>query len=303
LPSRPFRGVPGVAPPGLPRGRKLLGLALLTLTTAFWGTSFSFIKLSVESIPSLTYTSYRCLLSTALLTPLALAKALLRGFNYASYLRGIAIGVAYTLGLLLQGEGTRYTTPSVSAFLTALNSVNVHLYVALVKRRYHLLDGVAITLATAGLYVISKPSGGLGLGEVLLILGSVAWAAQVILVSKFGWGSPLELLLGTFTPGALLTLLTPAIGASEVGGEVLLYLTYLALLCSIVATFLQILGQRYVSPVTAAVVFLLEPVFALAFSLALGLEGVSLGKVVGGGLIVASTYVATLSELRREGRR
>ncbi|MCC6047180.1 MAG: hypothetical protein LM571_03210 [Desulfurococcaceae archaeon] len=42
-----------------------------------------------------------------------------------------------------------------------------------------------------------------------------------------------------------------------------------------VATLLQILGQRRVSPVTAAVVFPMEPVFALAFSLALGLEELS----------------------------
>ncbi len=303
MPSRPSGGTSGIAPSDPPKGGKLLGLALLTLTTALWGTSFSFIKLSVESVPSPVYTSYRCLLSVAFLAPLALAKGLLTEFDRKSYSKGVAIGLAYVLGLLLQAEGTRYTTPSVSAFLTALNSVNVHLFVALVERRYYLLDGVAITLATAGLYVISRPSGGLGLGEVLLILGSVAWAAQVILVSKFGWSSPLELLLGTFTPGVLLTPLTLAIGTPEVGGEALLYLTYLALLCSVVATFLQILGQRYVSPVTAAVVFLLEPVFALAFSLALGLEGVSLSKGVGGGLIVASTYIATLSELRQGGRR
>jgi len=46
-----------------------LDLALLTLTTALWGTSSSFIKLSVENISSITYTSYRCLLSVALLAP------------------------------------------------------------------------------------------------------------------------------------------------------------------------------------------------------------------------------------------
>jgi drug/metabolite transporter (DMT)-like permease len=281
---------------------KVLGLALLTLTTALWGTSFSFIKLSVENVSSVTYTSYRCLLSVALLAPLALAKGLRRGFDRGSYRRGLAIGVAYTLGLLLQAEGTRYTTPSVSAFLTALNSVNVHVYAALVERRYSPLDAVAIALATAGLYVISRPTGGLGLGEVLLLLGSVAWAAQVILVSAFGLGSPLELLLGTFTPGLLLVPLDLAMGTPELGGETLLYLTYLALVCSITAILLQILGQRYVSPVAAAVVFLAEPVFALAFSLALGLEEPSLSRGVGGGLIVAGTYVATLSELRRESR-
>jgi drug/metabolite transporter (DMT)-like permease len=259
---------------------KVLGLALLTLTTALWGTSFLFIKLSVENVSSVTYTSYRCLLSVALLAPLALAKGLRRGFDRGSYRRGLAVGVAYTLGLLLQAEGTRYTTPSVSAFLTALNSVNVHVYAALVERRYSPLDAVAIALATAGLYVISRPTGGLGLGEVLLLLGSVAWAAQVILVSAFGWGSPLELLLGTFTPGLLLVPLDLATGTPELGGETLLYL---ALVCSITATLLQILGQRYVSPVTAAVVFPVEPVFALAFPLALGLEELSLSKGVGVG--------------------
>jgi len=277
---------------------KLAGVAMLVGTTVLWGTSFSFIKLSVGVMSSLEYTSYRCLIATTILAPAVLVKAVRGEFSRGDYLRGLAIGVAYALGLLLQGEGTRYTTPSISAFLTALNSINVHLYVALVEKRYHWLDALALLLAVSGLYAISMPSGGLGVGELLILLGSVAWAAQIILVSKYGRGGIVEILAGTFTPGALLSPLAAAVFGNTMNLAALAYLAYLAVICSIGATFLQVLGQRRVSPLAAAVIFLLEPVFATLFSLAMGLEELTLHKAVGGGLIVASTYIATYSEIR-----
>ncbi|MEM4660999.1 MAG: EamA/RhaT family transporter, partial [Thermosphaera sp.] len=49
---------------------------------------------------------------------------------------------------------------------------------------------------------------------------------------------------------------------------------------------------------SAAIVFLLEPVFALLFSLLLGLEALALYKVIGGSLIVLATYVTTVGEIK-----
>ncbi|MEM1761952.1 MAG: DMT family transporter, partial [Desulfurococcaceae archaeon] len=85
--------------------------------------------------------------------------------------------------------------------------------------------------------------------------------------------------------------------------EAVIYIVYLALVCSILATFFQVLGQRYVSASTAALIFLLEPVFATQFSVLMGLETVEPYKMVGGGLILLSLYIATVSEIRQERGR
>lgn len=42
--------------------------------------------------------------------------------------RGFLIGITYSTGLLLQGAGTYYIDPSVSAFITGLSTIHVHIY-------------------------------------------------------------------------------------------------------------------------------------------------------------------------------
>jgi drug/metabolite transporter (DMT)-like permease len=148
-----------------------------------------------------------------------------------------------------------------------------------------------------GLYTISTPSSGLSVGELLVLAGTFMWALQIILISRYSYSSMLEFLFGTFLAGTIYGVATPFTGL-YMTTETWLYIAYLALVCSIGATFFQVLGQRYVSEATAAIVFLLEPVFATIFSIAIGLETVTTYKVVGGALILSSLYLALYSEFK-----
>ena len=80
--------------------------------------------------------------------------------------------------------------------------------------------------------------------------------------------------------------------------EILAYLAYLALACSIIATLLQVPGQRYISATPASLILLLEPLVATLFSVLLGLEDIDFYKVTGGALILISLYTTTLAELK-----
>jgi len=203
----------------------------------------------------------------------------------------------YTAGLCLQAAGTAYTAPSISAFVTGLSTIHVHFYVAVVLRKYSFLDFTALSMAVVGLYVLTKPTGGLGVGELLVLASTVFWALQIIIISKYAQSSLLEFLTGNFVVGALYAPLALIYGFS-LTSEILLYLAYLGIACSICATLFQVLGQRYVSATTASLVFLLEPVFATIFSVLMGLEGVDLYKITGGGLILVSLYVTMISEIK-----
>jgi drug/metabolite transporter (DMT)-like permease len=276
---------------------KLFGFSSLILTTFLWGTSFAFIKLSVGVISPYTYVFTRTLLASIMLLPLVALKALSGPIDYTSLKRGFIVGLAYSTGLVLQGAGTAYIDPSTSAFITGLSTLHVHLYSSLIKRRYSWIDGAALFVALLGLYTISTPSGGLGVGELLVLAGTFMWALQVILISQYSYSSMLEFLFGTFLAGTIYGVATPFTGL-HMATETWLYIAYLALVCSIGATFFQVLGQRYVSEATAAIVFLLEPVFATIFSVAMGLETVTTYKVVGGALILSSLYLALYSEFK-----
>ena len=84
-------------------------LALIT-TSILWGSSFPAIKIIVGSISSYAYTWIRSVVAIAGLTPY-LIYAYRRGrINELAIKGGLLAGLAYALGLWLQGLGTRYTT-------------------------------------------------------------------------------------------------------------------------------------------------------------------------------------------------
>lgn len=281
--------------------KKLGGVFSLIMTTLLWGTSFAFIKLSVGEVDPYTYTFVRTLIASLALSPLVLVKYARRKLDYGSVKRGLLTGLAYSTGLFLQAAGTAYIDPSTSAFITGLSTIHVHVYTITVVKKYSWLDLLALVTAMVGLFILTSPSGGLGAGGLLVFSATFMWALQIILISKYRDSSMLEFLLGTFLAGLLFAPLSlysfPALTT-----EAVLYLVYLALVCSVGATFFQVLGQRYVSASTAALIFLLEPVFATVFSVLMGLENVQLYKVSGGGLILLSLYLATVSEVKGQSK-
>ncbi|MEZ0289891.1 MAG: DMT family transporter [Sulfolobales archaeon] len=275
--------------------KRVLGVLSLILATMLWGTSFSFIKLSLYSIDALTYTAYRSLISVLVLLPITLFRILDKKFSYRDLVRGMIIGSTYVSGLYLQGAGTHYVTPSLSAFVTGFSTVNVHLYIAMSTRFYSARDLMSLLLALAGLYIITRPQGGSLVGVLLILASTIPWAAQIILVSRYGGGGLLEMTFGVFLVGVFLTPLSTN-SLYQISLETWLYLIYLAIVCSITALLLQIYGQRFVSPKTASVIYLLEPFFAYLFSYMIGLESFDLYILVGGSMITLASYIAIRSE-------
>jgi len=166
-------------------------LALL-IVVVLWGSSFSVIKIVVGEIGGFRYVWIRGLIATLSLTPLVFNgfKRVLDNHREIIY-GGVLTGLVYCTGLLLQGVGTGLTTASNSAFITGLNVLFVHVYIAFKNKSYEIALGVELVLGLSGLYLLTTPTGGLGLGDVLVLLGAVAWAAQVLLVSRFGGFNPL----------------------------------------------------------------------------------------------------------------
>lgn len=278
---------------------KLAGILSLVMTNILWGTSFAFIKLSMNEINPFTYTFMRTLIATLAFLPIIIFKIIRRELHINSLTRGLLVGFAYSTGLCLQAAGTAYIDPSTSAFITGLSTIHVHLYSAITARKYTKFDLLSLLIAILGLYVLTSPAGGLGLGNLLVFIATFAWAIQVILISKYGKSSIIEFLTGTFAAGLFFAPLSLFHGIN-INMDTLLYLLYLGIVCSVGATFFQVLGQRYVSASTAALLFLLEPVFATFFSIIMGLEELSVHKITGGGLILSSLYLTTVIELRRD---
>ncbi|MET1101329.1 MAG: DMT family transporter [Pyrodictiaceae archaeon] len=274
------------------RGRLVtVGILSLLLTTVLWASSFPFIKIVVTGIGGARYVWLRSLIAMLGLSPYVAYKALRGGLGVAVAKGGLVTGIAYALGLWLQGWGTGLTTASNSAFITGLNVVFIHVYEALFTRRYSWRLGASLAFSIAGLYLLTRPTGGLGLGDMLVLVGAVAWAAQVILVDKYSRGDPLVFVFFEMAP-ALGFILLDSNPGNELDKTLLVLpaIIYLGLVCSDIAFAAQVYGQRFVRPAIAGLVFLLEPVLAAVFSNIVLSETLTPQQIMGAVLILLALF-------------
>jgi len=270
------------------------GLVALILTSVLWGTSFPIIKTVMYYVNEYTYTWVRSLIAILGLTPYLLYTYFRGEFSVSTAKGGLLAGVAYALGLWLQGWGTKFTTASNSAFITGLNVIYVHLYSATIMRRYSLKLCLALILSISGLYLLTTPTTGFNIGDLLVLAGSFMWALQIILVDRYSRGDPLIFTLFEMVPA--LTFLIPDVllyGSISVSVNALLLITYLAFVCSNAAFALQVFGQRYVSPAVTAIVFLLEPVVAAVLSYVVLNEVITSIKALGASLILTAMFLSS----------
>jgi drug/metabolite transporter (DMT)-like permease len=273
------------------RAHRRADLALVLAAFAF-GTTFIVVQDAVEDADPTGFLAARFLLGGAVLAVVARR----RPRRAPHELRhGIAAGLALTVGYISQTVGLQYTTAATSAFLTYMLVVVVPLagWMAL-GRRPHPLTAVGVALAVAGLALLTGGGGtGFGRGEVLTLVCAVAFAVHIVILGEVASRHDavrltcVQLLTvgGVCLVPALVTgglaLPADAVGAAVFTG---VFATALAFLAMVAA-------QRIVSPARAALVLLLEPVFAAILD---GLTGapVRASTAAGGALILVAVVVA-----------
>ena len=299
----PLPGGPGAgAGAEVPRWRADLALVVAAF---FFGTTFLVVQDAVEVAAPVPFLAVRFLLGAAVLWLLARRRPASPG----ELRHGVAAGVALTVGYVLQTIGLQHTTPATSAFLTYLLVVLVPLlaFVALGRRPHPSTLG-GVVLAVAGLVLLTGGAGGsgaggsgagelgaggFGRGEVLTIGCAVAFAAHILILGETaGRHDPLRL-----TAVQLATVGVACLVPSLVTGGLALPAPALvaAVVTGVFATALAFAGmvfaQRIVSPSRAALILLLEPVFAALLGWATG-DAPTAATVAGGGLILAAVVVA-----------
>ncbi len=258
-----------------------------------FGTTFLVVQEAVERVEPLPFLAVRFLVAAAALWPLARRRPATPGEGRD----GARAGVALLLGYVLQTVGLQYTSSATSAFITYMLVVFVPLLaLVLLRRRPHPVTLAGIAVAVVGLVLLTDPGGegtGLGRGEVLTLGCALAFAAHVVILGETAHRhDPIRLAAiqvavvgaGCLVPGA-------ALGGYRFPMVALAAAVGTALFATAVAFVLQVGGQATVPPARAALLLLLEPVFAALLASLTG-EVLSALQLGGAGLILVAVVLS-----------
>jgi drug/metabolite transporter (DMT)-like permease len=291
---------PGPAP-ALTGARWKADLALV-VAAFFFGTTFLVVQDAVEDAEPVPFLAVRFLIGGAVLAVLGRG----RPSTPRELRHGVAAGVALLVGYVVQTVGLQYTSPSTSAFITYLLVVFVPLLSLIVlRRRPHPLTLVGLALAVAGLVLLTGGADtSFGRGEVLTLACAVAFAAHIVILGETaGRHDAVRLTCVQVATVGLACLGASAVtGGLQLGAGALWAAAFTGVFATALAFFAMVWAQRIVSPSRAALILLLEPVFAALLARVTGDE-LTGSALAGGALILSAVVVAEVLPPWLTGRR
>lgn len=287
-----------------PRWRADLALAFVALV---WGCTFVVVKSALNEISTVYFLALRFAIASLCMAVLFIpsfrragSRVVLRG------LRGGALaGICLWSGYMLQTYGLKYTTAGKSGFITGLYIVLVPIFGAAIYRRIPQLPEVAgIIAATVGLVLLTIPNLELrmNIGDLLTLACAVAFAFHLLVLGYYSQREQFEAVaLGQILCAAVLSglALWGEPPRAVWSGNVVFALVLTSVFATALAFALQTWGQKYTSATRTALIFALEPVFALATAIGIGGESVTASGLIGAALILGGILLVELKPFVR----
>ena len=278
---------------------------LLTVLAGFlWGTSFPSIKIGLQYMTPFSFVFLRFLVaSLSMLAVMVVTKNLSFSFNKKRLilLLGIINGTAY----LLQYVGMVHALAFASSLFVNLSVVWVALLSPLaLKERLSgkKMAGVLVSLVGVVLMTTNLDFASLGtvdiVGNLLVISAGILWAIFIIynkplveetnnLIQSMTW-----ILLFTMIP--LLPIATFSFeNVFTLSWNAWLAIIYTAILCWVIPYYFWLKGLKNISAVTSAVVLLTEIIVAVAVSVVLLGESLTMISGIGAVLIIIAILLVS----------
>ena len=292
-------------------------MIVLLVTTLIWGSTFVIAKDVLAHRSPLEYLGVRFALASLVLL-LIFARSL-HAITRIELRAGATLGTLLGGGMLLQAAGQVTTTATKSAFITSIATPLVPLVAYLISRARPTranLAGVVVAFLGGVLLLVPSIEGGAGeassslfrlnTGDVLTLGCTIFFATHITLMERFTRVCDVRRL--TVVQICTASLLLAAGWAITAGADANLHallptgageawrLIYLALVGTVAAFLLWAWGQRGVSAVRAAVIFNMEPIFAMLFAVALrGSSELLAGwAALGACLVIAGVLISEL---------
>jgi drug/metabolite transporter (DMT)-like permease len=275
---------------------------LLVFVTFVWGATFITIKNALHDSTPLIFNAVRMALAAVVLGAIYFKDLL--GVSRESALAGMLVGVFLWLGYEFQTPGLQYTTASKSAFLTGMSVVLVPLFLAVGwRRRVNRWTLLGVAIAFAGLYLMTIPAHDRGLttvnkGDVLTILCAIAFAFQIIFVGRATQRHAFRqiVVVETITCALLMAITAPLLEKTHIAfsGQVVWAILVTGLLGTALGFGAQGWAQQFTPPTHTALIFSLEPVFALMTSYVVLGERLGFRAGLGAAMILGGVLISEL---------
>ncbi len=279
---------------------------LLMLAAVIWGFAFVAQRIGMRYVGPLTFNGVRFALGAAALVPLLMwgrktdspARADAETGDRSLVIKGgIVAGLVLFMGATLQQYGVVYTTAGKAGFITGLYVVFVPLLGLLVGLKTGRFVWAGAVTAAGGLYLLSaRGIVGIDLGDGLVLLSALFWAAHVLVIGRLSSRvAPVRLAVVQFTVVSILSLIGAVLFETidpAALRDAAIPILYAGLLSVAVAYTLQVVAQRRARPAHTAIILSFESVFAaLGGWLVLG-EGLSTRGIIGCALMLAGILLA-----------
>ena len=250
--------------------KQLFSNICLIVAALIWGTAFVAQTTGMEHIGPLTFTNLRFLIGGFIVLPLAVKEIpnFKKSLNKKLIIIILLTGLSLLMGTYLQQYALQYTKIGNAAFLTILYVPFVPIISRFIlKKRIHWSIWVSVSICLVGSYYLTVGNSfEAQFADFLVVVCAIFFALHCILIDEYFEivNAPFTLATSQFLLCFLYSL--PFVFIFEDPSLKGIYmelfeLLYVGVMSSGVAYTLQIFGQRYVKPSTAAITFSLEGVF------------------------------------------
>ncbi|MEH7123661.1 DMT family transporter [Bacillus sp. JJ1773] len=269
---------------------------ILATVSMAWGTSYIFMKISVDSISAFSIIALRFGIAFIVMMAIFYKKVILANTKVLTYsaivgalLCGIFVALLY---------GMKSTTASSAGFLTSTTVILVPILQTFITRNLpqkKIVYGVMIV--SIGLALVTIEDGfTFALGSLYCLIAAFLYAVHIILTNLFAREVD-TLQLGIYQLG--FTCLYATIGIFIFETPILpsgmidwLAILGLALICSAFGFVMQSIAQKYTTPESTGFLFSLEPIFAAIFAFIFLHENMGMQGYFGALLILAGVLIA-----------
>lgn len=282
---------------------KLPQLALL-LITIIWGATFVVVKYGLTLSSPVLFVALR--FAAAALAVTLISWKSLKGITGFELYAGAAIGLVIALGYGTQTTGLQSISSSESAFLTALYVPLVPILLWLLfAKKPHIMTWLGAALAFLGLVFLTGNGLGaisLNYGQILTLLGSIAIALEIILISYFApkVNTRRVTVLQLIFASSFCFLIAPFLGETQLP-EFHPHLIMILIGLGLASACIQLVmnwAQQMVDPSQAAIIYAGEPIWASVFARLAG-ERLPAMVLLGGFMVVLGIIASEWRPKRR----